>query len=152
MGEVKRYEEKEGIKEMPWSTFFQRTADVPLDRSSMFSSLEDAKKYAKGDELTPDIRNLVSTSYIGQIITVYENDEVIVYKINNNRELEPLGKGTIVVQDDDELTNISSNKNNVGQMVYKLDNKTIYFVSEKNENCKLFSFNKGITTLDAGTY
>lgn len=152
MGEVKSYIEKEGVKEMPWSTFFQRTANIPLDRSSMFSSLEDAKLYAKGDEQNPDTRNLVSSSYIGQIITVYENDEVNVYKINAERELEPFGKGKglEVINDTTELDKFT---NNVGQMVYNLGNNTIYFVSKEGINNTLFSFNdNGITTFDAGTY
>jgi hypothetical protein len=145
------YIEKEGVKVMPWSTFFQRTADVPLDRSSMFSSIEDARKYAKHNELDPDTRNLVSSSYIGQIITVYENNEVNVYKINANRELEAFGSGNGVkiINNESELNNII---NNVGQFIYNLENKTMYFVSEEGKNNVLFSFNNGITTLDAGTY
>ena len=152
--ESKSYIEKSGVKSMPWSTFFQRTADVPLDRSSMFGSLDDAKKYAAHNENDPDERNLVSASYIGQIITVYENNEVNVYKINANRELDVIGsgKGTLIIKSDDELNNISNNENNIGRLVYNTENKTMYFVSENGKNCKLFSFNNGITTIDAGTY
>ena len=70
-----------------WVKPFQRTEPFPLDRSSLFGSLKDAQKYASGGG---DDRNLGATSYIGQIITVYENDEVNVYKINSNRDLEEL--------------------------------------------------------------
>lgn len=57
---------------MDWMSPFQRTGKFPLDRSSMFSSYEDALAYAKQDG--SDLRGLGGTSYVGQIITVYGND------------------------------------------------------------------------------
>ena len=57
---------------LDWAMPFQRTGKFPIDRSSIFSSYDDALKYAKQDE--SDSRKLGGTSYIGQIITVYGND------------------------------------------------------------------------------
>ena len=85
------------------STAFNRSKNLPLDRSSMFSSYDDAVEYAKGTykaegESRPkahDSRKLAAVSYIGQIITVYENDVVTVYKIDADRTLKILGGGTV---------------------------------------------------------
>ena len=77
---------------LDWAMSFQRTGTFPLDRSSMFASLADAQKYAKGDG--SDSRALGGTSYVGQVISVYENDVVTVYKINADRSLGEVGKAT----------------------------------------------------------
>ena len=77
----------------------QRATTAPLDRSSMFSSYTDAVEYAKGPyqadgERRPsshDSRKLAGTSYIGQILTVFENDVVSVYKIDSDRTLKLIG-------------------------------------------------------------
>ena len=119
----KSYVEKEGVKAMPWSTFFTRTSNIPLDRSSIFGSYEDALKYAKGNELEPDSRNLVTASYIGQIITVYENDNVEVYKITPNRTLEELGrgKGTTLTSSFAQLEEIAQEDISNGQLILCTD-------------------------------
>lgn len=70
---------------------FQRTGKFPLDRTDLFSSYADAVKYAAGDTADPDNRALCGTSYVGQVITVFENDVVTVYKIGANRQLESIG-------------------------------------------------------------
>lgn len=70
---------------------FQRTGKFPLDRTDLFSSYADAVKYAAGDTADPDSRALCGTSYVGQVITVFENDVVTVYKIGANRQLESIG-------------------------------------------------------------
>lgn len=70
---------------------FQRTGKFPLDRTDLFSSYADAVKYAAGDTANPDSRALCGTSYVGQVITVFENDVVTVYKIGANRQLESIG-------------------------------------------------------------
>lgn len=54
---------------LDWAMPFQRTGKFPLDRSSMFSSYEDALKYAQ--QTGEDSRGLGGTSYIGQVIVVY---------------------------------------------------------------------------------
>ena len=70
---------------LDWANTFNRTGDFPLDRSSMFSSYDDAVLYANGGK---DSRGLSGVSYVGQIITVYENGKVDVYKICESRNLE----------------------------------------------------------------
>lgn len=77
---------------LDWAMPFQRTGKFPLDRTDLFSSYDDAVKYAAGNVENPDSRGLCGTSYVGQIITVFENDTVTVYKINANRTLEIVGK------------------------------------------------------------
>lgn len=64
---------------------FQRTGAFPLDRTAIFSSLADAKLYATKGE---DSRNLSGTSYIGQIIVVYEADTVAAYIIANQTDAD----------------------------------------------------------------
>ena len=88
----------ENIKsKLDWANVLQRTAPSPLDRSSMFSSYVDAQKYAAGDVNDPDSRGLCGTSYVGQLITVYENGVVSVYKIGENRSLEPMAEANDVI-------------------------------------------------------
>ena len=91
------YEESTNIK-LDWAMPFMRTGKFPLDRSSMFSSYEDAVKYAKGDTSDPDSRGLCGSSYIGQQICVYENDEVKIYVIDQDRAIKAINdNGTLVV-------------------------------------------------------
>ena len=58
---------------LDWAFPFERKGQFPLDRSAIFSSLSDATKYATGDG--SDERKLGGTSYVGQIISVYEAGE-----------------------------------------------------------------------------
>ena len=151
------YIEKSGVKAMPWSTFFSRTTNIPLDRSSMFGSLEDAQKYAKGDKTNPDSRKLFSMSYVGQIITVFENDNVTIYKINSNRDLEIVdGKGTVVVTSVEDAQSISTDENSIGQIILVClsnGNEEIYMVTEISKIVKLFEIrNNDEIILDAGTF
>lgn len=85
-------EEKQAINKLDWAMSFQRTGKFPIDRSSMFASYDDAVAYAKGDG--SDSRQIGGTSYVGQIITVYADDVVTVYKINADRTLGEVGKAT----------------------------------------------------------
>ena len=55
---------------LDWAFPFERKGQFPLDKSALFSSLEDAQKYATGS--ANDERKLGGTSYVGQIISVYE--------------------------------------------------------------------------------
>ena len=64
---------------LDWTNVFVRTSNFPLDRSSIFGSYEDALEYAKGT--SNDERGLGGTSYVGQVIAVYENELVRIYKI-----------------------------------------------------------------------
>ena len=60
---------------------FQRVFNFPLDRSTIFDSYEDAVAYAKGDGA--DSRKLGKTVYLGQLISVVNEEEasVKVYKV-----------------------------------------------------------------------
>lgn len=75
---------------LDWAMPFQRTGKFPLDRTDLFESYADAVKYAAGNTADPDSRGLCGTSYVGQIITVYENSTVTVYKIQEDRTLAPI--------------------------------------------------------------
>ena len=96
------YIERISIK-TPQPGMYQRISAGPLDRSSMFGSYDDAVEYAKGSYIAEgettakahDSRQLAGTSYIGQVITVYENDAVAVYKIDADRSLKLLGGGDV---------------------------------------------------------
>lgn len=68
-----------------WGTVIVRSNDTPLDRTSIFGSLEDAKKYAKGDG--SDKNGLGKTSYVGQFIAVYENGVTDIYQITEEKTL-----------------------------------------------------------------
>ena len=66
---------------LDWAMPFQRTGAFPIDRTSLFSSYADAVKYAAGNPNDPDSRGLCGSSYVGQTITVFENDTVEKYDI-----------------------------------------------------------------------
>lgn len=84
----------QAIAKLDWSMSFQRTGKFPLDRSTMFDSYADAVLYAAGDTKNPDKRGLCGTSYVGQVISVFENDVVTVYKIEADRSLSEVGTAT----------------------------------------------------------
>lgn len=71
----------------PYVNPFKRMGAFPLDRTELFDSLEDAKKYAKGEN---DKRSLSGTSYPGQIISVVSNGSVIPYQIQSDGSLKSL--------------------------------------------------------------
>lgn len=97
------YDEKNIIKsQIDLNNTFQRLFAQPIDRSSLFSSYQDAYDYAQGDGR--DTRQLGGTAYVGQIITVYENDEISVYKIIPNQRIKRIdipftsdGKGNFIL-------------------------------------------------------
>lgn len=105
----------------PWYKVFQRNLDKPIDRSSLFGSLEDAEKYILGDG--SDSRGLGTTSYIGQVIAVYENSKVDVYVIDEDssvesgKKLSPIGGTDTIIVDTyaDALT--ASVNAKVGQLI-----------------------------------
>ena len=66
--------ERDDTKDAPaWPIALRRANGIPLDRSSIFYSYYDAIKYAKGDG--EDTRQLGSTAYAGQIITILGYNE-----------------------------------------------------------------------------
>jgi len=104
---------------LDWAMPFQRTGDFPLDRTDLFSSYADAVKYATGDTNNPDSRALCGTSYVGQIITVFENDTVTVYKINADRTLGEVGKATLGDNTTIDLVDGTLSLHNFGKQYYK---------------------------------
>lgn len=90
---------------LDWAFPLQRTGAFPLDRSSLFSSYDDALLYATGGN---DSRNLSGSSYIGQIISVYNEDEntISLYVIDTDRTLTPIkgDNGSTVSIKGDELS------------------------------------------------
>lgn len=93
---------------------YKRLNPNPLDASTIFWSLADATAYAKGDG--SDERKLGATSYVGQIITVYEKGAVNVYKIEEDRSLASVG-GTETLEVDyyENLADLTKLK--VGQLI-----------------------------------
>ena len=86
------------------AVYFNRQNPLPLDKTSVYNSLEAAQKYARENV----------KAYPGQIISVVTESEVKVYKINNG-QLEELGKGSLVTdQNPKEL----ATTDNIGQIIY----------------------------------
>jgi hypothetical protein len=103
-----------------WQKPFQRQKPYPLDSTSIFSSYEDAVKYAKGDG--SDSGKLGGAAYVGQIISVYENGSVSVYKIEEDRTLAAVGgTNTLEVTYYEDLNEIAKIK--LGQLVKVKDVK-----------------------------
>lgn len=144
-----KYEES-FLSKMSFSNVLERAYDVPLDRSSIFDSYDDAVKYAKGDG--SDKRKLGKTSYIGQIITVYSENGVKTYQINHERNIEELGNGTFVAETEQEIANIASKENNIGRFVYEINNKKFYFIVALNQYEVLFAINQNDIIIDSGDY
>lgn len=65
---------------------YQRKSAVPLEYYSLFNSLNEAKRYAQTNPV----------AYVGQIITVVENNTVKNYSIINTAgDLEEVGKKSV---------------------------------------------------------
>lgn len=116
---------KEGEK-LDWAMSFQRTGQFPIDRSGWFNSYADAVAYAKGDK--SDERGLGGTRYIGQIISVVENDEVKIYKILTDNTLEEVGAGkglgSVTAENYTGALGLAT-ADNIGQIIYVKSAETI---------------------------
>ena len=134
---------------------FQRTGKFPLDRSSLFSSYADALKYAKQDGT--DGRVLGGTSYIGQIISVYDitegNEEISAYIITGvgeSAELTKLAQSNIEDGNVDEAINkLQAQLASLGERVTILEGKpdtnTTYTFSTSDDTdgaIKISAYNK----------
>lgn len=112
---------------LKWGNAFQRQFGIPLDRSSLHGSYEDAVAYAKGDG--SDERGLGKESYIGQIITVWGLNEknkegVWVYSLvpstkeGYKADLKPVGAGAgTETADNYSAAKLLSNELVVGQLI-----------------------------------
>lgn len=98
-----KYNFKDGAKwDLP--VYLNRQNPIPLDGTSIYNSYAEAEAYAKGDP----------KAYPGQIISVVTESEVKVYKINNG-QLEELGKGSLVTNQNPKLL---ATADNIGQIIY----------------------------------
>lgn len=127
---------------LDWAMPFQRTGKYPLDRTDLFDSLEDAQKYALGDG--SDSRGLGKSSYIGQIITVYEDDIVQVYKIDPDRTISQIS--------DPEVLSNYAEKSEIPTKLSQLENDANYTTTEilnqavQAVNSNINSVNQSINT------
>lgn len=113
---------------LDWAYAFQRTGAFPLDRTSLFSSLADAKAYAKGDE--SDARKVGGVSYIGQPVSVYDadNNSVALYIIDADHSLKEVGSASLAADDSSiEIINDKVQLKNFGVNYYA------YVPAERNE-------------------
>lgn len=98
-----KYNFKDGAKwDLP--VYLNRQNPIPLDGTSVYKNLEEAQTYATSDP----------KAYPGQIISVVTESEVKVYKINNG-QLEELGKGSLVT---DQNPKLLATADNIGQIIY----------------------------------
>ena len=98
-----KYNFKDGAKwDLP--VYLNRQNPIPLDGTSVYKTLEEAQTYATSDP----------KAYPGQIISVVTETEVKVYKINNG-QLEELGKGSLVT---DQNPKLLAKADNIGQIIY----------------------------------
>lgn len=128
---TEKYNQLESGKIADWVKIFSRTSGVPLDRTGLFYSYDDAYAYAKGDG--SDARALGKTAYIGQPVVVHGPNEkgkdgVWYYLLapstasGRKAELQPVGSGsgslsvsTLTVKNGsiEEAT-----EDNIGQIIY----------------------------------
>lgn len=64
-----------------------RSNSLPLDANSVFASLADAQNYAAG---TP-VEGTLANAYPGQVLAVVTDAETIIYYIDANMTLQPVG-------------------------------------------------------------
>lgn len=98
-----KYNFKDGAKwDLP--VYLNRQNPIPLDGTSIYNSYAEAETYAREN----------AKAYPGQIISVVTDTEVKVYKINNG-QLEELGKGSLVT---DQNPKLLATADNIGQIIY----------------------------------
>lgn len=116
---------------LDWAFPFQRTGAFPIDRSAIFSSLNDAQNYAMGvneGEEAKDERKLGGTSYVGQIISVYEpaTEEggaatVNAYIITPARGLMKLASTTASGDISSDVANLQGEVKNIADQITSLN-------------------------------
>lgn len=79
---------------MEFPMAFSRQDGFPLDKTSVYGSLTEAKTYAQTSPL----------AYVGQVLSVVVDGEATVYKIKDTSgTLEPLGADAMEVATDSEV-------------------------------------------------
>ena len=122
---------------LDWAFPFQRTGAFPLDRSSVFSSLADARLYATG---AGDERGLGGSSYVGQPISVYDatSSSVTLYTIQPDRSLKEVGSAPV---GDNLSVELADGKISVGaaynKTIQQKEDKTVNPVNTVNQSIKL---------------
>lgn len=109
---------------LDWAFPFQRTGAFPIDRSAVFSSLEDAQKYANGvveGKEAEDERKLGGTSYVGQIISVYET--AVEANEEEGTEATPASVNAYIITPTRELRKI--NQSEGGNVQAVVNNRTL---------------------------
>ena len=103
---------------LDWAFPFQRTGAFPLDRSSLFSSYEDAELYAQGGA---DERGLSGSAYVGQTIAVYDaiENKVVLYLIQPDRSLLEVGVGSSAEEFETLTQNIETLKTSLNNVYTK---------------------------------
>lgn len=82
---------------MEFPMAFSRQDSFPLDKTSVYGSLDEAKNYAKTSPL----------AYVGQVLSVVTDGIATIYQIKNAAgELEPLGASAIDVATDEEVESV----------------------------------------------
>ena len=71
-----------------------RANSLPLDANSVFSSYESAQKYASKN---PEA-GVLNNAYPGQVLAVVTDEETIVYYIDANMELQPVGNTKEIIE------------------------------------------------------
>jgi hypothetical protein len=99
---------------------YKRLSPLPLDETSIFSSLADAEKYALGTGV--DSRGFGVVSYPGQIISVYEKGKVSVYTVQADKTLKEVGSGVEALTVDD-YTKLGEIQEPVLGQIVKVTNK-----------------------------
>ena len=93
---------------MEFPMAFSRQDSFPLDKTSVYGSLEAAQTYAQTNP----------TAYVGQVISVVENGTSTIYQIKDAAgTLEPMGTGDL---DGDVESIISANTastENINEMI-----------------------------------
>lgn len=114
---------------LDWAFPFQRTGAFPIDRSAVFSSFTDAQNYALGvaeGEEAKDERKLGGTSYVGQIISVYDVVDgaisVSAYLISADRTLLKLASTTASGDIAGDISNLQSRLDALAERVAALEN------------------------------
>lgn len=91
---------------MEFPLSMSRQDAFPLDKSSVFYSLDEAKTYAKTNPL----------AYVGQHISVIEGGVSVAYQIKNvTGDLEPLGAAAVSIATDEEVQEMMTDVFGTGQ-------------------------------------
>lgn len=98
--------------------YLNRLNAIPLDKDSLYYSFADAQEYAN---------DTTKNGYVGQLLSVVVDDEVTIYKIGTNRQLEEVGKGNNVETVSGYTTakeNFATDEN-VGKIINVTNDETI---------------------------